>query len=329
MSGPGESSALVSDAPGTRSATISDVDRCYRLLLGREIENVAVAGQQIAASQSVAHLYERIWQSREAQIYRMGQAAALMPALLRDQDIPHHADPEVLDQFFAKTFATWNRRGFGSYDQWLRRNEPHFDERSQRWNRENALRAGEAEAQVLLDASWCPPAADVAVFGRQAYRLGAALRGQAKSYVHFEAFAADLEQGRTALRDCAPCEVRGHAATDLRDARGTFDLFYSVSALQYAPPPVMAELLRLAVRALRPGGVLVCQLACQLHDYRFDAEAYRSGVGVDPMGEIHALPQQAVLAILEAEGAVPLEVVPDGRLGSLGLSFSFVARRRG
>lgn len=325
-----DEAGLLAPEASPRGATISDVDRCYRLLLGRAIENVAVAGQQIAASQSVADLYERIWQSREAQFHRLGEAAVLMPALLREQRIAHHAEPQQLDELLAATFVTWDRRGFGSYDRWLRRNEPHFDERSARWNRENALRVGAAEASTLLESGWCPAAAaDVAVLGRQAYRLCPALQEHAASYTHFEAIAADLEQGRAALDVSGGCDVYGRSPADLRKCREAFDLVYSTSTLQYAPPPAIAELLRSAVRSLKPGGILVCQLACQLHDYCFDLAAYLEGTGVDPMGEIHALPQQDVLSIFDTEGAVPLQVVPDGGVGALGLSFTFVARKRG
>ncbi|MBV2150015.1 hypothetical protein KRZ98_17365 [Sphingobium sp. AS12] len=324
---------MLSDNSGERRPTISDVSRCYRLLLGREVENVAVAGQQIVASKTVGDLFERIWHSQESARYRIGESFRSVPALLSESEAKDAARPEQLDQLWARTIDTWARRGFGSYYQWLGRNEVRFDGRNPKWNIEHALDSGEAEASELLE--YCRrhgrtiEATDkVAVFGAEAFRLGAVLAPRVGQYLHLEVVPRDLEFGSQALAFRGHTNALGMMVADLRGGNEQFDLFYTVSALQYAPPPMIADLLRISLESLRPGGFLVCQLPCQLHGYSFDLDTHLSEGGRDPMGEIHALAQREVFAILEAGDAVALGVVPDGRVGPLGISFTFIARKR-
>lgn len=318
---------------GGNAPTLSDVSRCYRLLLDREVESVAVAGQQIAASPTVGDLFERIWLSQEALHCRIGEALGQVPRLLQRSQIEFQATPEQRARIWDETIAAWARRGFGSYHQWLRRNEPRFDGRSARWSVEHALDGAEPEVSELMELcrrhGRLVGARDaVAVFGSQAFRLGAALAPSVDRYHHFEVIPDELERGAGALAARGHANAHGAMVSALRDQQGRFDLFYAVSALQYAPPPMIADLLGLALTALKPGGMLVCQLACQLHDYRFDPSTYLAGLQQKSAGEIHAFAQREVLTILDRNDAAILEIVPDGRVGPLGISFTFVARRR-
>ncbi|HEX7853220.1 MAG TPA: hypothetical protein VF503_05940 [Sphingobium sp.] len=179
--------------------TIRDVARCYRLFLGREMENVAVAGQQIAASTGVLDMVERIWASPEAVRLRMGETMAQLPGLHLGEAPDMDAGPEQLKALYDQTLPLWSVRGLGSYYQWLRRHEPRFADRSSKWNVERVLAAGMREAEevaVLLSRHGhrLTSTDRIAVLGAEAFRLATAWAPSVASYSGIEVSESDLVQ---------------------------------------------------------------------------------------------------------------------------------------
>ncbi len=77
------------------------------------------------------------------------------------------------------------------------------------------------------------------------------------------------------------------------------------------------------------GGYAYFQVPCHLYDYRYDSGDYLGAPSeADDSGEIHALPQTYILQLLARHGLVPIEILPEQRLGPMGLSFTFFARKQ-
>jgi SAM-dependent methyltransferase len=113
---------------------------------------------------------------------------------------------------------------------------------------------------------------------------------------------------------------------DLLDGDRKFDLLYSLLVLQHNPPPLMFDLLKTLLSRLNPGGIALFQIPCVMWNYRFRIMEY---LDHGPRGmEMHALPQRYVFRALAESGCDPIETVLAGRIGTVGLSYLFLVRRR-
>ena len=111
----------------------------------------------------------------------------------------------------------------------------------------------------------------------------------------------------------------GHEiADDFRVALEPCDFFYSVIVLQHNPPPVIMELIRIALTALKPGGVAMFQVPTHINDYRFDLKEWLATDHALDM-QMHCVPQEAVLNLITATGCYLLGLREDG-CTSLGRS---------
>lgn len=316
----------------SRRPGISDVLRGYQLLLGRELENVAVAGAHIAKAQDIWGLVEGILHSPEARHRRMalalGEARAMHEA---GATSPQHVAVE-LDRMLRSTCDRWRRDGLGEHHKRLTRSEPRFSERSVGSNLAQALERGKAEWSDLhrqLDRLGWQGEGDPAVtaLGVEAYRLLGAGRETGLRLVAIELLEADVGKGRRAEQMVQMSAARLlHLAEGLADLQ-TADIFYSVAALQYVPPPVIVAVLRQCVRAVREGGCAVVQVPAGLHGYTFDGAVYLDAENAGAAQDFHCVSQAEILDLLADEGFRILEVVPDERASVFGLSYTYFARK--
>jgi SAM-dependent methyltransferase len=95
-------------------------------------------------------------------------------------------------------------------------------------------------------------------------------------------------------------EFRRVTAAELMPASG-FDLWLCCDVLQHNPPPLALAVLDEAFARLLPGGVALFQLPIWLEGYRFRLEEQ---LALPPGGgmALHALPQDAVLALADRHG---------------------------
>ena len=99
-----------------------------------------------------------------------------------------------------------------------------------------------------------------------------------------------------------------------------YDLFYSCIVLQHNPPPLIAAILRQALRGLNPGGFGYFQVPTYSRGYSFELERYVTqlqdgSISTEAM-EMHLLPQETVFRIIAECGCSVLEVQPDYCVGS-------------
>jgi hypothetical protein len=110
----------------------------------------------------------------------------------------------------------------------------------------------------------------------------------------------------------------------------SFDLWFSRIVLQHNPPPVIAMILRRALAWLAPGGLAVFQVPTYGVGYSFRANEYLRNIGQKSEIEMHILPQQAVLEVVQQAGCVLLELREDSyNTGhpAIWLSNLFVVRK--
>lgn len=107
-----------------------------------------------------------------------------------------------------------------------------------------------------------------------------------------------------------------------------FDVFISTIVLQHNPPPLIALLLRTALRKLRPDGIAYFQVPTYRENYRFVVEEYLADTAPHGAMEMHVLPQRVLFEILQQCGCRVLECREDSYTGDFAtISNSIMARK--
>jgi SAM-dependent methyltransferase len=167
------------------------------------------------------------------------------------------------------------------------------EHRHGRWDTEQFLATGRAEVDGVLShlagLGIVPATGRALDFGCGAGRLSAALSQHFEQVVGVDISPTMLAQAR-ALVPTGRVEVVLNERPDLsRWADATFDLTYSSLVLQHLPTAIALGYVGELVRVLRPGGVLVAQLATTPDD------SFRGRIAkVAPRGLLRAA-QQHVL----------------------------------
>lgn len=319
-----------------RPPTLDDVARCYRLFLERDVENATIAVSQIADAPTLWDLIRRFLDSEEALRRRVHRASAHIAERYDPATVVIQASEAQRDALLARTLARWERHGRGMAYDHLFRDPRLFDDRSGKWNREARFGIGHEELERLLLAARrngivFAPGMSVLALGCEVASLAAAVTQRLGHFTGIEVGSAALDDGRAALAahgvpDAELVPLR--TFLDSPPAGQRWDLFHSAMLLQHAPPPVSLALLDRCLGRIEPGGYAYFQLPCHIYDYRYDTDDYlRTPSETDASGEIHPLPQAQVLALLARHGFMPIEILPEQRLGPMGLSFTFLARR--
>ena len=97
---------------------------------------------------------------------------------------------------------------------------------------------------------------------------------------------------------------------------------------QHNPPPIIGELIGLALGSLRPGGIAFFGVPIYLPGYRFRIEEYLAAPRNGCM-EMHRIPQRKIFSLIDAAQCSPIEVREMRRvlLKGEGLSNLFVVGR--
>lgn len=103
---------------------------------------------------------------------------------------------------------------------------------------------------------------------------------------------------------------------DKIEALPTFDCFVSITVLQYNPPPVIAFLLRIILRKLKPGGLAYFQVPTYRKGAVFKADQYLRVASVSGKIEMHVLPQNVVWRLANEADCQVLDVREDNWTGN-------------
>ena len=92
------------------------------------------------------------------------------------------------------------------------------------------------------------------------------------------------------------------------------DAFYSRLVFQHNPPPLIVELIRRSLLALKPGGIALFQVPVYMRGYRFNLREWLTTDHPLDM-QMHCLPQKRIYQIVAECACMPLEVSEDSSIG--------------
>ena len=316
----------------------ADVIMAYRLIMGREPENVTVVRNHARNFQSLADLRTDFMNSREfheilqrpvSVSQNPGVKTLRWPAEMVEVDVP----PTVLERMIARIEGEFLALG---------RTEPHWSVlTADRYRSENIH-----EHEEEFYASGAEPVDDLLTAAdrctvdltrlQSCFELGCGLGRStiwlARKFgqvIGGDISAAHLEHAR---RSAARFGLQNITFTHLNQvqcyqALPNFDAFFSMIVLQHNPPPLMAHILESILHQLAPGGIAYFQIPTYLANYSFAADTYLDSA--TPVGnvEVHCIPQTALFAIIERTGCRILEIREDSALGANAISNRLLLRK--
>lgn len=245
-----------------------------------------------------------------------------------------NVEPAVLAHLLANVKAKWDQFG---------KTEPH-------WSVLSAPQFKSDQIAGTVDGFYGSGAGDVDLFRNAAHRCNVALPTDGTCFelgcgvgritiwlgaAFRKVIGADISAAHLAIAQEA-IDRSGKSNIELRhlDKPETvhdlpaFQAFYSVIVLQHNPPPVMRWLLERILQKLTPGGLGFFQLPTIGGGYAFEATAYlQQPPGIDVM-EMHVLPEETVLEIIEAAGCELLEAREHDCIGDPAwVSKTFLVRK--
>jgi SAM-dependent methyltransferase len=305
----------------------------YRFFLGREPESAQAIHSHLGAKDE-AHLAKELMRSPEfaARRRQLGLQPTFELKELARLDIDAEGTPAQLGACLAKIKASWSHLGAET---------PHFSVLTD----ERFMPEGLTEA---LQDFWATGRSEAERTVRTFERHGLTLSGKtcveygcgvgrvttplSRSFARIDAY--DISPSHLALaqqraRELGVGNVRFHeCAVDSIVALERCDAFYSRFVFQHNPPPVITELTRNALRALKPGGIAVFQIPTYISGYHFSLPEWLDSERL-PDIQMHCLPQSKVFALIAQQRCDLLEVREDDATGEPGrmVSNTFVARK--
>jgi SAM-dependent methyltransferase len=317
--------------------TKDEVLWCYRTLLGREPESGAAASSHESHSDFRA-LVESFTTSaeyarRKTPVTPGAQSRAFMATDMPPLAIDLAANADQLARCAQKIKQAWqhlgNERAHFSVltsDEFLPENFSGSAEQFWSSGEYEAARAVKILANHGIEHLG---SRDCVEYGCGVGRITAALAKRFRQVHAYDISAPHLAYARARATETEQHNIAFHECTDfLKTAIAPCDVFYSVIVFQHNPPPVMIELIRRALAALRPGGIALFQLPVYIVSYRFDLEEWLTTEHALDM-QMHCVPQKSVFDMIERQDCELLEVREDGAAGSPDtiLSNTFVVRR--
>lgn len=300
----------MSDA-AAEGLTRGQVRMAYRLILGREPENVRVLDRHIARHANLASLRAAFMNSAEylAQfapeqlrfrtVVRKGYVA---PA----QTVEHIVSAEVRERLAARIREQWTKLG---------ESEPYWsvltDERYRAATidegaREQFHRSG-AHSAALIDlfaarTGLAVPTGTCVELGCGVGRITRHLSERFERVIAIDISPGNLALCRQHLADEGITNVETLLIREIEElsALPPIDHFFSMIVLQHNPPPIQFRLLEILLGKLTPGGQCLFQTVADLPGYEFEAETYLATPS--PEMEIHALPMAVIAALMRRLG---------------------------
>jgi SAM-dependent methyltransferase len=213
-----------------------------------------------------------------------------------DVEVP---EPQLLE-LFARVKGEWQRLGKDD-PHWSVLSDEKFRDANLDASRGAFFRSGEHEARRifrgLLRQGISLPF-DVAVeYGCGLGRVSLALAPHCGTLYAFDISASHLQLAQENADNRGIKNIQFelvHSPT--QPLKHRYDFFYSALVFQHNPPPLIAHLIREALKGLKKGGVAVFQVPVWRKGYTFCITDY---LQLSPSGiEMHCIPQRAVFKII-------------------------------
>lgn len=302
----------------------------YRFFLGREPESPEVVASHLGAKDE-AHLARLLMGSAEfeARKWKLGLAPVRHRELAR-LEVESEATPAEIAACLEKIKAAWSHLGVVA---------PHFSVRTEKRflpdNLPGALEefwdSGRNEAERVLRTL---ARHGFAFSGKTCVEYGCGVgrvtTGLSRKFARVDAYdisAPHLDLARRHAHELGVGNVRFHecSANILGDLEAC-DVFYSRIVFQHNPPPVIVELIRKALAALRPGGIAEFQVPSYLPGYSFNLRKWLETDHPLDM-QMHCLPQHRIFELIAELRCAVLEVREDSAAGDMFISNAFVVRK--
>lgn len=291
----------------------------YRFFLGRDPESPEAIHSHLGVKDEL-QLAKALMRSPEFATRRphfgleqraeLGELAAL--------DIDTEATPAELAACLAKIKASWSHLGAVS---------PHFSVLTDR----KFLPDNIAET---IDDFWATGRSQAELTVRTFERHGLSLSGKtcveygcgigrvttalSRSFARLDAYdisANHLALARKRAHELGVGNVRFHECSmDPLIELERCDAFYCRLVFQHNPPPVITELVRKALAALRSGGIALFQIPSYISGYYFRLREWLESEQL-PDIQMHCLPQHKVFAVIGELRCEVLEVREDDAIG--------------
>lgn len=307
------------------SVSRADVVWCYEKILGRSPESEAVIEAQShwpdTKALVLAFLNSEEFLLQHPRISSAEHAIDLgLPTVLEKLVIEAEASANELAKCAAKIKTAWEHLGSERAHYSVLSNDDFMPDKLD-GELDRFWATGEVEVAQALRAAELYGSGKNAAKVCVEYGCGVGrLTGHfAKAYklVHaYDISRNHLEHARARTRALGVSNVRFHECSeDFRVAIEPCDFFYSVIVLQHNPPPVIVELIRIALTALKPGGVAMFQVPTHIMGYRFCLAEWLAAEHDLDM-QMHCVPQEAILKIIAATGCRLLGIREDGCTGA-------------
>jgi SAM-dependent methyltransferase len=312
----------------------NDVQKAYRLFLGRDAENDAVIDEFQKLS-SLEELRTAFLACEEFQNISAPYRDGYHRRLLLDDGM--HAQTEMNSSERARLMQhlvqTWEQLGkdepFWSV---LSTNEFRRDVFAD--HEEDFYRSGSNDLSTmessLRRAGRARTGGRCLEFGCGVGRMTIPLSQRFDEVIGFDISAPHLRLAKDRIdREGVGERIalkRAENDIDLRSL-GKFDFVFSVIVLQHNPPPLIRDILEQFCDVLRPAGLAYFQVPTYRRGYVFELSRYLQSkeTGI----EMHAIPQNVVFGVLENRGCQLLEVREDGLVGNPDfISNTFLVQKR-
>jgi len=312
---------------------------CYRMILGREPESADVV-QKLMKSHNLPTLREAFLRSPEFAEKRKVLSTSrpqvsFLPLDLPKNEIEYEATAIQLSRCLEKIGAAWSHLGM---------TKPHFSVLTNKQflpenideNIDKFWASGEVESVqvegMLARHNFTSLSTKICVeFG---CGVGRVTMGLARRFAQVHCY--DISQGHLALaeqraQDVGVSNCRFHLCSDnLLNPLAACDFFYSRIVFQHNPPPIIHQLIRNALRSLKPDGIAIFQVPTYCIDYHYSIREWLAADHELAM-QMHCLPQQVIFSIITDENCELLEVREDNYTGAPDrfISNTFVVRKKG
>ena len=316
----------------THESTAEDVIAAYQLFLGRAPENEDVIAAHVRREPDLWRLIEFFVQSPEAVRRRVSEACAAISAEQDSRRVRRDASSAERALVIDHIREVWSRYGREEAFYSVLTNPAFLRERLGTADIETFYATGRLEVErfelvcrrnlIEPDPSW-----RILELGCGVGRVGEAFAGRFAAYAGVDISAEHLAIAGQRFAGRGLANTTLTLLEDFLSGGGGADVFFSMIVLQHNPPPVIHDLLDACLARVSAGGLAYFQVPCHLYDYSFSVADYLAGHGRREDMEIHALPQREIFALFDRHGFSPVEVTPDDRIGPIGFSYSFLARK--
>jgi SAM-dependent methyltransferase len=314
------------------AVTREEVLWCYRSILGREPESEKAVEAKLK-TKDFAALREAFLSSSEFinKQKNLPPRRSFMPRDVEKNEIEYEATPTQLKECLTKIKAAWSHLGITRPHHSVLTNERYLPDNLPK-NLDDFYASGEVEAKCVekmlarhdftgLEKKTCV---------EYGCGVGRVTMGLARLFDKVHAYDISpnhlaLAEERAATVGVANCKFHLCSAEPLAPLEAC-DFFYSRIVFQHNPPPVIAQLIRNALRSLKTGGIAIFQVPTYHPGYRFSIKEWLATEHALDM-QMHCLPQPAIFKIFADEYCVPLEVREDGSTGGAFISNTFIVRR--